>query len=326
MESEEPKAKELVVKAQYFIPIEPTEDNLRSIQRKLTEILMQEGFQTKDTPLPYTAVDRTMEFIRVPPPGEKTRLEKLKELFTSNTGNRQRNQVSRTEFLDGLKRLRDDLPFRLVFRFKTFQGEDTEGYDLFIESTPVLLQKSRQLKLHPDYQYSVENIVDQNKREIKQILGRLELEPTRGPYTEAEALDSRLTESTIQRLDEHRYGRAAIQYINEGDQCLQQNLLNAALSCYIQGIEWIILYYKTVEDDEDLVEKQQQGEIGPVYFKDLVEEISEDTSASQKTVSKLNNFNSAERRWVAHHKSGQLESQDVENVRSTLLRLTTEIL
>ena len=327
MENGEPNAEELIVKAQYFFPIEPTEDNLRRIQNRLAQIMMEEGFHTDDAPFPYLTLDRTMEFVKIPPAGENTRWENLKErLGFGQEDNPRERLADRNEFLDGLGRLVDDVPFRIVFRFKTFHGEEVEGYEVFVESTPALLQKYRQLQPHPDYSYNIDNVVDWNKREIKRILGRLELEPTHGPYTEAEALDTRLLESTVNQLSEHQYGQAAVQYINEGDQCLQQSLLNAALSCYIQGIEWVILYYKATEEDEDLVEKQQRGEISPVYFKDLVEEISEDTAASQKTISKLNNFNSTERRWVAHHKSGQLERQDVENVRSTLLRLTDELL
>lgn len=327
MGSGEPNSEELIVKAQYFFPIEPTEENLRKIQNRLTQIMMEEGFHTGDAPLPFMTIDRTMEFLKVPPASENSRWENLKESlgFSEEKDPRER-LTNREEFLDGLGRLVDDYPFRIVFRFKTFHGEEVEGYDIFVESTPALLQKYRQLNPHSDYSYNIDNVVDQNKREITRILGRLELEPTHGPYTEAESLDSRLSESTVEKLDQHQYGRAAIQYINEGDQCLQQSLLNAALSCYIQGIEWVILYYEVTEQNEDLLEKQQQGQIGPVYFTDLVDKISEDTVASQKTVSKLNNFNSAERRWVAHHKSGQLERQDVENVRSTLLRLTEEIL
>jgi len=327
MGSGEPNSEELIVKAQYFFPIEPTEENLRKIQNRLTQIMMEDGFHTDDAPLPFMTIDRTMEFLKVPPASENSRWENLKESlgFSEEKDPRER-LTNREEFLDGLGRLVDDYPFRIVFRFKTFHGEEIEGYDIFVESTPALLQKHRQLNPHSDYSYNIDNVVDQNKREITRILGRLELEPTHGPYTEAESLDSRLSESTVERLDQHQYGRAAIQYINEGDKCLQQSLLNAALSCYIQGIEWVILYYEVTEQNEDLVEKQQQGQIGPVYFTDLVDKISEDTVASQKTVSKLNNFNSAERRWVAHHKSGQLERQDVESVRSTLLRLTEEIL
>jgi len=323
----QPDSEELIVKAQYFFPIDPTEDNLRKIQNRLTQIMMEEGFYTDDTPLPYMTIDRTMEFIRVPPASKNSKLENIKEFLGFDENKEPRERLTNTdEFLDGLGRLVDDYPFKIAFRFKTFQGEETEGYDIFVESTPVLLQKYRQLNPHSDYSYNIDNVVDQNKRELKRILGRLELEPTHGPYTEAESLDTRLSEDTVNQLNEHQYGRTAVQYVNEGDQCLQQNLLHAALSCYIQSIEWSILHYKITEEDTDLIESQQKGETGYLQFIHLVQKIQGDGSISQKTSSKLENINNAERRWMAHHKSGKLERQDVENVRSTLFRLTDELL
>jgi hypothetical protein len=289
--------------------------------------MMEEGFYTDDTPLPFMTIDRTMEFLKVPPASENSIWENLKESLGFGEQKDPRERLTNTdEFLDGLGRLVDDYPFRIVFRFKTFHGEEVEGYDIFVESTPVLLQKYRQLNPHSDYSYNIDNIVDQNKREITRILGRLELEPTHGPYTEAESLDTRLSEETVNKLNKHQYGRTAVQYVNEGDQCLQQNLLHAALSCYIQAIEWSILHYKITEEDTDLIEAQQKGETGYLQFIHLVQKIQGDGSISQKTSSKLENMNNAERRWMAHHKSGQLERQDVENVRSTLFRLTDELL
>jgi hypothetical protein len=289
--------------------------------------MMEEGFYTDDTPLPFMTIDRTMEFLKVPPASENSKWESLKKSLGFGKEKDPRERLTNTdEFLDGLGRLVDDFPFRIVFRFKTFHGEEIEGYDIFVESTPVLLQKYRQLNPHPDYSYNIDNVVDQNKREIKRILGRLELEPTHGPYTEAESLDTRLSEATVNQLNEHQYGRTAVQYVNEGDQCLQQNLLHAALSCYIQAIEWSILHYKITEEETDLIESQQKGETGYLRFIDLVQKIQGNGPISQKTSSKLENMNNAERRWMAHHKSGQLERQDVENVRSTLFRLTDELL
>ena len=326
MGSGQPNSEELIVKAEYFLPLEPTEENLRQIQTRFTQILREEGYITDDAPLPYVTLDRTMEFVKIPPEPKKSRWDKLKEKVGPGGSDDIRERLADTQkYLSGLERIADDIPFRFVFRFKTFHGDEVEGYDLFVEVTPALLQKSRQLRLSENYSYNTDNIVDRNKRELQRILGRLELEPIQGPYTEAETLDTRLSETTIDQLEEHPYGQTALKYINEGDQSLRRGLLHAALSCYIQGIEWTILYYKIQQDDEDIVEEQQNGEIGPVYFSDLTEELEEDTPASQKTISKLSNFNQAERRWMAHHKSGELQRQDVENVRSTLLRLSDEL-
>lgn len=202
----EPNAEELIVKAQYFLPIEPTEDNLRKIQNRLTQIMNEEGFYTDDAPAPFLTIDRTMEFLKIPPQGKNNRWEKLKQfLGLEDEDNPHDILTDREKFLDGLGRLVEDTPFRIVFRFKTFHGEEIEGYELFVESTPALLQQYRQLNPPSDFNYNVDNVVGQNKREIKRILGRLELEPPHGPYTEAESLDTRLSEPTVNKLNEHRY-------------------------------------------------------------------------------------------------------------------------
>jgi len=321
MEEYGPNSKELVVKAQYFIPIDPEEERLKGIQRRIKQMLMQEGYQQTDIdPDIFGPAQRTMDFQFIPPATEKSTLEKILDKFTRSSD----QGVNHDEFLGRLERVRDDLPFRLTFRFKTFQGEENEGYDVFVESVPVLLQKYRQLGLPEDYSYNKENIVDQNSREIQRIMGRFELEPIRGPYTEAQMLDSTISEGVSEELNSHEYGKTALQYVNEGDQCLQQNLLHAALSCYVLAIEWVIIHYKATEEGEDVVEEQQGGKRGPVYFSDLVDELDE-TVVSQKTAGKLGDINSTERRWMAHHKNGELKQTDVENVRSTLLRLSEEL-
>jgi hypothetical protein len=230
--------------------------------------------------------------------------------------------LSTREFLNGLERVRDDLPFRLVFYFKSVDGE-AEGFDVVVESTPSLLQKARQLDLSSNYSHNVADVVDENKREITRIMGRFGVEPTIGPYTDAEIIQPQLPEDSIQKLERHEYGQKALQYIEEGDQCLQQNLLHAALSCYIHGIEWAILHYKVSDEGIDLVE-EQRTEDKHFTFNHLVAKIRNGTPASQKTISKLENMNLAERRWAAHHKTGALERSDAENVRSTLIRVTEE--
>jgi len=159
---------------------------------------------------------------------------------------------------------------------------------------------------------------------MQRIMGRFELEPIRGPYTEAQMLDSGISEKVVGELNGHEYGKTAIQYVNEGDQSLQQNLLHAALSCYVLAIEWVIIHHKATAEGEDLVEEQQQGERGPVYFSDLVDEL-DGAVVSQKTAGKLDAINSTERRWMAHHKKGELKEADVESVRATLLRLSEEL-
>jgi len=66
MGSRQPKTKELIVKAEYFVGIEPTEENPRNLQNKLIQIMREEGFETDNVVLPYVPTDRTLEFIRIP--------------------------------------------------------------------------------------------------------------------------------------------------------------------------------------------------------------------------------------------------------------------
>lgn len=316
---------ELIVKARYLLPVEPKEETLRTIQQKLSMTLIQSGYQQTDVDLDiFGPAQRTMDFRRVHvPSGEPSFAGKVKSYlgFDAQADNSAPNE---REFLDGLERVRDDLPFRLVFYFKTVEEDGTEGYDVLIESTPMLLQKARQLDLNSEYGYNVKDVVEENKREMNRVMGRFGVDPFIGPYTDADLIEPQLSEPTIQALEQHEYGRAALQYLGEGDHCLQKNLLHASLSCYIHAIEWVILSYKVVQEETDLVE-EQRAEDKHFTFHHLVAKIRNGTPASQKTISKLENMNSAERRWAAHHKTGEVERAEVENVRSTLFRLIDEL-
>lgn len=186
--SSKPDAANLIVKARFFANIDVEEDNLRKIQRELIKILRQEGYRQADTdPVPWGPAHRTMDFHLydgVPIEEEPSVSERVRRLFGSGSDGEQR-EISNEEFLRGLEKVRDDLPFRYIFHFKPYQDEDIEGYDIEVESVPALLQKYRQLPLGDDYEYNPKNIVDENKREVKRIMGKLGLEPLSGPETEA---------------------------------------------------------------------------------------------------------------------------------------------
>jgi len=72
------------------------------------------------------------------------------------------------------------------------------------------------------------------------------------------------------------------------------------------------------------VTKEEKQEDGEYYWK-LVEELEQDKYVSQKTYEKLRKMNSVERRWMAHHKSGDLAETDVRNVRDRLEILIREL-
>jgi hypothetical protein len=187
-DTSEPDDDELIVKARFFAPIEQTESKLNKMQQKLTEILLQEGYRQDDPGLaPFGPAQRTMDFYYIdglPIEQNSSIAERVKDFFKSG-----RNDgpyvIGEEEYLEALRKLRDDIPFQYVFYFKSNQ-DDVEGYTIEAECTPALLQKYRSLNVRDDYEYNINNVVNENKRELKRIMGKIGLEPLDEPKTEKE--------------------------------------------------------------------------------------------------------------------------------------------
>lgn len=203
-----PDADELIVKARFFAPMEIEENNLRNFQQKLVRTLQQEGYRQSDTdPIPLGPAQRTMDFHLyhgVPTEEKNSVSERVKSFFESGSSTDQK-AISKEEFLSGLEKVRDDIPFRLIFHFETYQDEDTEGYDIEVESIPALLQKYRQLSIREDYEYNVNNVVNENKRELKRIMGKFGLKPFMGPVRESnmKSEDQNMSSNPANILNQH---------------------------------------------------------------------------------------------------------------------------
>lgn len=130
-----------------------------------------------------------------------------------------------------------------------------------------------------------------------------------------------LTESRTELLNEIRYGSEVIQHVREGDGCYRHRLWHPALSMYIHGYEWAAIAYLEAEADVDIIHREQEED---VYYtlagRDprLIDELTKHVEIDQKTLSRIDSMNQAERRWMAHHKSGQTLRDDVDAVRSRL--------
>lgn len=324
-----PDPDEVIVRAQYFVSGEINRDNLTNIQKEIIRVLRMEGYRQTDVdPLPIGPVQHTMDFHLfegIPIEKQESLLEKAKNLFGNSMNQVSVRDITEDEFLDGLKKARDDLPFRLVFHFKPYEEGDIEGYDIEIESIPVLLQKYRQLPIREDYSYNKKDIVSQNKREIKRIMGRLGLQPLREPYTESETLDAHLKQEFRRYLDALEYGGNVLQYLDEGDISFKRDLHHAALNCYVHALEWTIISYLNEERGKDVIEEQKQKEDTRYYFHHLVDLLQGDSSVEQTTMDSLVQYKNTERHWIAHHKSGDLPGTRVEDVRETLLNLIGEL-
>ena len=124
-------------------------------------------------------------------------------------------------------------------------------------------------------------------------------------------------------LEQTKYGSEVIRHVREGDQCYRHSLWHSALTSYIHAFEWTAITYLENSTGIDIIEREQNGN----YYNfaggqnSILDELTEHAELDQKTVSKIESMNRAERRWMAHHKSGQTLQDDVDQVRTRLSEL-----
>lgn len=317
---------ELIVKADYFLPVDHDEQVLSRIKRLFAETLLQDGYRQVDPDInPFSPASRTMTFqleIQIPDPSLWFRIRKRLG-FTTDA---QETKVRTDRYMEQVGRKRPDIPFEVELHFRTITlQDDEEGYEVEVIARPMLLQLQHHQLLSEDEEYDIKSAVTTTKHRIKRYMRKVEAQTFREPYTEAELLETTLAHEYRDALRETAYGRTAIQYIDEGDKCFQRENLHAALSCYIHAIEWTIIGYLDRTDDIDVIEHEQAESDVYYGYQNLVDKIRNDTPTSQRTMSFLDKLNGAERRWIAHHKSGDTVESDVDNVRERLFVLIDEL-
>lgn len=316
---------ELIVKGDYFLPVEHDEEVLTRIKRLFAETLLQDGYRQVDPDInPFGPASRTMTFqleIHVPDPPLWFRIRKRLVLTTEA----QEMDVRTDQYMEKVGRKRPDIPFEIELHFRTITLQDDEGYEVEVVARPTLLQLQHHQLLSEDKEYDVKSAVTTTKHRIKRYMRKVEAQTFREPYTEAELLDTALASEYRDVLRETEYGRTAIQYIDEGDMCFRRENLHAALSCYIHAIEWSIIDYLDRTDDVDVIEHEQEDSDIYYGYKNLVDKIRNNTPTSQRTMNFLDKLNGAERRWIAHHKSGDTVESDVDNVRERVFVLIDEL-
>lgn len=128
-------------------------------------------------------------------------------------------------------------------------------------------------------------------------------------------------------LESIYYGDEVIQHIEDGDKCFENELFGPALGSYIHAIEWTMIACLEDREGIDIIQKESNG----VYYNfaagqhNLLDELTDYVTLDQKTVSKIKSMNQAERRWAAHHKSGDALPIEIKAVRSRLEELLTEL-
>ena len=121
-------------------------------------------------------------------------------------------------------------------------------------------------------------------------------------------------------LTDTEYGDEIISHVTEGDRCFKNRLWRSSLSMYVLAYEWTIITYLEDREDFDVISKERQG----TYFNlageglSLLNVLTDKVELDQKMVDRIHDLNQAERRWVAHHKSGEVFREEVESVRARL--------
>lgn len=317
---------ELLVKAEYFLPIEPKEENLRKLKDEFRLILQQDGYYQVDQELSlFGPSHRTMTFKFHFNEPEPPRLWKIK----NRLGLASKGDLSdryEDHIFHELEKRRQDLPFEIDLRFHSISTDDSEGYRASVTVIPTLLQQYKQRLLNPESDVDVKTVVTTTKREIERVFDKIEAHPFRRPYTEAEVLESDLTEGHRESLAETEYGRTALLYFDEAEVCLQRKLLRAGLNCYILAIEWVIIAYLNEERGRDIIaEEKANTDSRDLGYWNLLDILDGDKQVSQITISKLRSMNYGERSWMAHHKDGKLLETDVVNVKERLEILIREL-
>lgn len=132
-----------------------------------------------------------------------------------------------------------------------------------------------------------------------------------------------LSDGLKKTLEATKWGAEVLEHLNDGDECVRNELFHPALNCYVHAIEWAIISYLEAARDIDIIEQEDNGDYHTYH--ELLDELSDTADIDQKTKSKLSIYNSAERRWTAHHKTGKTTLPDITAVRNRLLILIEQL-
>jgi len=131
----------------------------------------------------------------------------------------------------------------------------------------------------------------------------------------------------LEQISKWDYGGEVRKHLQDGDACFRAELLHPSLNSYIHAMEWACIAYLK-ENGTDIIKEEMEG--GRYYdfangHHTLLEEVKSEVDLDQKTISKIEAMNKAERRWTAHHKSGDLLEPEVLSVRSRLMTLMEKL-
>lgn len=138
--------------------------------------------------------------------------------------------------------------------------------------------------------------------------------------------DSILTDDLHKILTSTEHGHEVIKHVQDGDICMEKDLLHLALNSYIHAIEWAAITYLK-ENGKDIIEEEKNGNL--YYFalgkNNILNELDKYADIDQKMMGRIKSMNRAERRWMAHHKTGDVLPEEVEAIRARLETLLQDL-
>ena len=129
-----------------------------------------------------------------------------------------------------------------------------------------------------------------------------------------------LSDETREQLSDSEFGQEVITHIEKGDECFAYQLWHPALGMYIHAFEWAAIAYLNSEAGINIIEREKDGQ----YYNfaggqhSILDELKNHADINQTTISKIEGLNQTERRWMAHHKSGDVLKSDAKSLRSRL--------
>lgn len=137
-------------------------------------------------------------------------------------------------------------------------------------------------------------------------------------FSRHSGLEDAIPDEITKKLDQSKYGHEVKKHIQNGDRCLVNDLYHNALSSYIHAFEWAAIDYLEDNCGVDIISDEKEHGNYYNFAKGnnaVMDKLDEHVDLDQKNISKLESYNRAERRWMAHHKSGQIVPKDVEALR-----------
>jgi hypothetical protein len=278
--------------------------------------MQRQGYTAKNPEKPIIG-SKSIKYILSPIVPKKGVGQKFREKL----GLADEGEFKRESYLDSLNRLRDDVPFQLRFRFQPIAVDDRGGVHIEVKAEPAVYHKHEQLSRQSDY--NSQNVIRTCKEEVRDIAAELGWELWREPHTTAETLRETLQPDVRENLKSTKYGGQVMQLTDEGDDAFRYQLYHPALSSYIHAIEWAIICYLEEEEADDLIMQEQEDGFG-YYYGQIIDKIGDKGIVSQKTSEDLERFNT-DRRWMGHHKSGELTEANVATVKQRLEILLEEL-